>query len=112
MMLGSGPKTKQSFFQSWQYQNRFRTYNQRVGNCPANSKSPPAGNPNSNNNRVGSPVCNAARLWGTPFLHGVLHRSFRIRHNMPLFDFNTVNEWNCFPVSSVEPLPVLLENAT
>ena len=72
------------FCWSWRYQNRFRTYNQRVGNCPANSKSPLTVRPNSNTNQVGSPVYNVARLSDTPYLHGTLHRSSRIRHNMPL----------------------------
>ena len=40
--------------------------------------------PNSNTSQVGSPVYNVARLWDIPILHGTLHRSSRIRHNMPL----------------------------
>ena len=50
----------------------------------SNRTPPPAGNPNSSSNQVGSPVYNVARLWDTPFLHGTLHRSSRNGHNMPL----------------------------
>ena len=46
----------------------------------SNHNPPPAGNPISNTNQVGSPVYNGRYLWDTPFLYCTLHRSFRNGH--------------------------------
>ena len=94
------------------YQNRYRTYNQRAGNYPASRNPPLMERPNSNSNRVDSLVYSDRNLLGTPSLGGNSHQSYRIRHNMPLFDLNTVNEWNCFTITGMEPLPILLEDTT
>ena len=72
---------------------------------PANSNPLEWVRPSNNRGRVDSLVYNDRSLLGIPCLHGNFHRSFRIRHNMPL-DFHSVSKWFNLPEVWDEPFPV------